>query len=196
MIDKTLAIIAGGKSLRMGEDKSRLKYKDKTFIDNIIEASKDFREVIIISKNKEITVNKKVKVVDDIYSGYGPMGGIYTALTYAKYDEVLCIACDMPLIKRETLNYIGNFEGNFEVLIPKINDKMEPLCSVYSKKVLKKVEGSIKKNEVKLMTFIKELDYRFITEGFKKEDFLNINTKKDYRELRDYDVYNRNNNKQ
>lgn len=195
MIDKTLAIIAGGKSLRMGEDKSKLIYNKKTFIDNIIEASQDFKEIIIISSDKNITKNKKVKIIEDIYIGYGPMGGIYTALTYSKYDKVLCIACDMPLIKRETLSLIGRCKDDYEVLIPKIDNKIEPLCSVYSKKSLQRIENSIKNNQVKIKDFIKELDYRFISENLKKEDFFNINTKKDYRELRDYDVYSRNNNK-
>lgn len=195
MIDKTLAIIAGGKSIRMGEDKSKLIYKGKTFTDNIIEASQDFMEIIVISNNKDITNNKKVKIIEDIYIGYGPMGGIYTALTNSKYEKVLCIACDMPLIKRETLNLIGKFKEEYEVLAPKIEDKIEPLCSVYSKRSLSKIEGLIKENKVKLMDFIKESDYKFISENLEVSDFFNINTKKDYRGIKDYDVYGRDNNK-
>lgn len=195
MIDKTLAIIAGGKSIRMGEDKSKLIYKGKTFIDNIIEASQDFREIMVISNNKNITDNKKVRIIEDIHIGYGPMGGIYTALINSKYEKVLCIACDMPLIKRENLNLIGEFKGEYEVLIPKIEDKIEPLCSVYSKISLGKIEDLLKYNKVKLMDFIKESNYKFISENLEVNNFFNINTKKDYRRLEDYDVYDRNNNK-
>ena len=52
MINKTLAILAGGKSSRMNyNNKALLKYKEKKFIEYIIDAGKDFKEIIIISNN-------------------------------------------------------------------------------------------------------------------------------------------------
>ena len=54
MINKTLAILAGGKSSRMNyNNKALLTYKEKRFIEHIIEAGKDYKEVIIISNNLE-----------------------------------------------------------------------------------------------------------------------------------------------
>ena len=52
MIDKTLAILAGGKSSRMNyNNKALLLYKEKTFIENIINAGNSFSEKIIIANN-------------------------------------------------------------------------------------------------------------------------------------------------
>ena len=54
-INKTLAIMAGGKSSRMNyNNKALLSYKEKTFIENIIEAGKNFKKVVIVANNKEI----------------------------------------------------------------------------------------------------------------------------------------------
>ena len=54
-INKTLAILAGGKSSRMNyNNKALLSYKEKTFIENIIEAGKNFKKVVIVANNKEI----------------------------------------------------------------------------------------------------------------------------------------------
>ena len=47
-INKTLAIMAGGKSSRMNyNNKALLSYKEKTFIENIIEAGKNFKKLLL-----------------------------------------------------------------------------------------------------------------------------------------------------
>ncbi|MTM42704.1 NTP transferase domain-containing protein, partial [Turicibacter sanguinis] len=49
MISKTLAILAGGKSSRMNyQNKAFIAYKEKQFIEHIIEAGRDFEEMIIV----------------------------------------------------------------------------------------------------------------------------------------------------
>ena len=46
MINKTLAILAGGKSSRMNyKNKALLIYKEKTFIENIINYFDDFKSI-------------------------------------------------------------------------------------------------------------------------------------------------------
>ena len=186
MIKKTLAIIAGGKSSRMGyEDKAFIRFKDKNFIDNIIEASCDFEEIIIISN--KIKGYKNFKVFKDIYKECGPLGGIHSALLNAKYDKVLCIACDMPLIQKDTLNLMAKVEENYEVLVPRINNRLQPLCSIYSKKLIPKIEESLIKGENKLQKFILDKNYKIIDktmyENLNVEEFSNINSKEDLKVL-------------
>lgn len=137
MINKTLAILAGGKSSRMNyNNKALLSYKEKKFIEHIIEAGKEYKEIIIVSNNIEEYKDFNVRVVKDIYKGNGPLSGIHSALINSSTDKVLCVACDMPLITKDTLNIIGNHSEEYDVLVPKVNEKMQPLCSIYSKKLL------------------------------------------------------------
>ena len=188
MINKTLAILAGGKSSRMNyNNKALLNYKEKRFIEHIIEAGKDYKEVIIISNNLEEYKGFNLRIVEDIYKGNGPLSGIHSALTNSTTDKVLCIACDMPLITKETLNIIGNYDEEYEVLVPKVGGRLQPLCGVYSKDIIPKLEEAIKQNNNKLQLLIKTLNLKVI-EGdinskFIEQDFFNINTEKEYREL-------------
>ena len=188
MINKTLAILAGGKSSRMNyNNKALLTYKEKRFIEHIIEAGKDYKEVIIISNNLEEYKGFNLRIVEDIYKGNGPLSGIHSALTNSTTDKVLCIACDMPLITKETLNIIGNYDEEYEVLVPKVGGRLQPLCGVYSKDIIPKLEEAIKQNNNKLQLLIKTLNLKVI-EGdinskFIEQDFFNINTEKEYREL-------------
>ena len=177
MINKTLAILAGGKSSRMNyNNKALLTYKEKRFIEHIIEAGKDYKEVIIISNNLEEYKGFNLRIVEDIYKGNGPLSGIHSALINSTTDKVLCIACDMPLITKETLNIIGSYQEEYDVLVPKVSERLQPLCGVYSKNIISKIEEAIKENNNKLQLLIRTLNLI-------EQDFLNINTEKEYKEL-------------
>lgn len=188
MINKTLAILAGGKSSRMNfNNKALLSYKERTFIEHIIEAGSEYKEIIIVANDKSPYEQFGLRVVEDIYKGSGPLSGIHSALKNSNTDYTLCVACDMPLTSKEILNFMGNYENNYEVLIPKCEKFIQPLCSIYYKKIEDKIEESIKKNENKIQMVIRTLDYRII-EGlnnrqFENRDFLNVNTPKDFEEL-------------
>lgn len=188
MINKTLAILAGGKSSRMNyNNKALLSYKEKKFIEYIIEAGKDYKEIIIISNNLQEYKGFNLRVVEDIYKGNGPLSGIHSALINSTTDKVLCIACDMPLITQNVLNVIGNYNGEYDVLVPSVNERLQPLCGIYSKSILPKIEEAIKENNNKLQLLIRSLNLKVI-EGddkskFIERDFSNINTEKEYREL-------------
>lgn len=184
MIEKTLAILAGGKSSRMNyNNKALLNYNGKAFIEHIIEAGKDFKEIIIVSNNKEIYNKYNINVVEDIYKEKGPLGGIYTALLNSKYDKVLCIACDMPLISKSTLTKLSEMKIEYDVLIPKIENRLQPLCAIYSKGIIEEMENSLINNENKLQHLIMKLDYKVVENELEAIDFININTPKDYSKL-------------
>ena len=188
MIDKTLAILAGGKSTRMNNNnKALLLYKEKKFIDHIIAAGKDYKEIIIVANDKSPYNNLDLRIVADIHRGNGPLSGIHSALVNSSTDKVLCVACDMPFINRETLKILGEYDEGYEVLVPVVSDRMQPLCAVYSKKIINKLEEELLNNNNKLQLVIKKLDYKIINGNdeklFLEENFQNINTVKEYKDL-------------
>lgn len=188
MIKKTLAILAGGKSSRMNyNNKAFLLYKDKTFIENIILAGEDYSEIIIIANDKELYKDLPFRVIEDEYKDNGPLGGIYVALKNAKYSYVLCIACDMPTISKEVLNYLGNLLEDYEILIPIVEGKLQPLCGIYKKELSDSIEKKLIEGERKLQIVIKDFKYKIVEENgkgkFLENDFLNINTKEELKGL-------------
>lgn len=188
MFPVTLAILAGGQSSRMNyRNKAFLSYQEKTFIERLIEAGSDFEEVIIVANTKEAYENFNLQVVSDVYPGKGPLSGIHAALRVAKTSNVLCVACDMPLTSREVLNGLAQISGDYDVLVPEYEGRLQPLCAIYSKKIKNKVEAQLKKDDFKLQYFIRQLNYQVIRElphrPFKSTDFLNINTPTDLSEL-------------
>lgn len=188
MFPVTLAILAGGQSSRMNyRNKAFLSYREKTFVERLIEAGSDFEEVIIVANTKEAYENFNLQVVSDVYPGKGPLSGIHAALRVAKTSTVLCVACDMPLTSREVLNGLAQISGDYDVLVPEYEGRLQPLCAIYSKKIKNKVEEQLKKDDFKLQYFIRQLNYQVIREfphrPFKSIDFLNVNTPTDLSEL-------------
>lgn len=181
MIKKTLAILAGGKSSRMNyNNKALLLYKEKTFIENIINAGKDFDEIIIIANKEDDYKNLNLKIYGDIFIGNGPLAGIHSALKNSRNNKVLCIACDMPLVSSKTLSLIGSIEDEHEVLVPRIDDKLQPMCAIYSKSLIPRIEKALVNGENKLQRFIISTNYKVLENELPKIDFSNINTKKEY----------------
>lgn len=188
MINKTLAILAGGKSSRMNyNNKALFKFKEKSFIEHIIKAGSNYKEIIIVANNKKDYEKFGLRIVGDIYKGNGPLSGIHSALKNSTTDYVLCIACDMPVTGKEVLSFMGNYPENYEVLIPKCEGKLQPLCCIYSKKLEYKIEESLIKNENKLQKLILNFNYKVLDgleeRKFWNKDFLNINTPNDFKEL-------------
>ncbi|MGL5150223.1 MAG: molybdenum cofactor guanylyltransferase [Clostridium sp.] len=188
MSNKTLAILAGGKSSRMNyNNKAFLNYKEKTFIENIMENGKEFKEIIIIANDKEPYERFGVKVFSDIHLGNGPISGIHSALLNCSNEKCLCIACDMPITSGKILNGLSKINEDYEILIPKLKDKLQPLCAIYSKSIASEIEENIRKGNNKLQRMIINFNYKVVQEvenkGFEDRDFFNINTPIELKEL-------------
>lgn len=185
MKEITLAILAGGKSSRMNyHNKALLKYKEKKFIEYIIGAGQDFKEIVISSNNNQDYKEFGLRVINDIYKDKGPLSGIHAVLNSAVTDKVLCVACDMPFITKDTLNYIADINEEHEIIIPKVNDRLQPLCAVYSKGITAGLERALINNENKMQQLIKSFDYFIVNEDkFNLVEFSNINTPEDYRKM-------------
>ena len=188
MIEKTLAILAGGKSSRMNyNNKALLNYYNRSFIEHLIQAGEDFKEIIIIANDKTPYEHLNVRVVPDLYPGHGPLSGIQAALHASTTSHVLCIACDMPLVRKEVLNYLGQYPTGYDVLLPFYEQRLQPLCAVYSKAIETKIQEALMNQEYRLQAFIRQLNYQTVlnmkNHKFLPTDFMNVNTPTDFKTL-------------
>lgn len=192
MIRKTAAILAGGKSSRMNyKNKAFLEYKNNYFIERIINALSDYEEIIIISNSPEDYKGLGLKVIKDIYPSQGPLSGIHSALNYIKTDYCLVVACDMPFINKNVVNYLGSINDDYEVLIPKVEGKLQPLCAIYKKTCKELMERELLRNNNKLIKTCLNFNTKIIDDfsslreinDKKEKNFYNINTVEEYEQL-------------
>jgi len=180
----TSALIAGGKSKRFGSPKELADFGGKRLIDYAVATAKSIsRRTIIIGNPKELVSAGNIPVYEDLVANCGPMGGIYTALHYAKDKYIAVLPVDMPLLNLKI----------YRMLYPSLNDQrpvvacshngLEPLISIWPVVVMKDLKEQIEKQDFRIYYLLKKLDAIEINfaslPDYKSHWFENINYKKD-----------------
>lgn len=184
-MEYSIAIQAGGQSSRMGQDKGLIQFGEMPLVEYIYhQVSGMGSDVFIVSNHPTGYLQFGLPVYEDIYKDIGALGGIYTVLSHSKTEKVLIIACDMPFVNTDILNYLLSFAPLYDVVVPRIDPKgfVEPFKAVYSKSCLWAIEKSIKANKRRVISFFDEVSVKYIErEELAPMDpdftsFMNVNT--------------------
>lgn len=99
-------VLAGGKSQRMGFDKTRIEYFDKPHSEYLADLlSKHCNEVYVSRREDQVDdMADRYSVIPDTFTGLGPFGGILSAFRTDPNSAWLVVASDLPLVSRETLH--------------------------------------------------------------------------------------------
>jgi len=197
--NSTAIILAGGKSLRIGKDKSFLKIGGITLIERTHNLLKEkFDKIIIISNNPGKYVFLTSKVYQDVYPGFGPLSGIHSGLINSKTQNNFIVSCDMPFVNNAVIDFIlaQNYFTNKEITITKSNSDIHSLCGIYNKSCIPTLENLLekaknelpkrnKKVEVKLFDLIDSVDSEIME--ITNEDFCHPNLMFNMNSVEDYE---------
>lgn len=184
MIDKTtVAILAGGKSSRMGTDKSFVLFQGRPMIELVLERVHGLGdETILITNKPEAYAHLGVPMYSDVYLDHGSLGGIFTAVHYASHPYTLVVACDMPWLNRPLLAYMVALRETADIVVPRWEQYPEPLHAIYHKNCLPAIEENLKAGRLKITGFFGRVAVRFVErqeiEQFDENgrSFANLNT--------------------
>lgn len=183
-------ILAGGKSTRMGRDKSFILFSGKPLIETVMEKMAVlFREIVIITNTPYLYHGYGVKIYSDIFKDAGPLGGIYTGLVCSKKRYNFFTGCDMPFINYELVKYMAGVVDGNDIVIPEYNGRYEPLCAIYSRDCIKVIEENLSERRFKISEFFQYVKIKIIREEVIKRfdpegiSFMNINTPADRKKL-------------
>ena len=182
-------VLAGGKSVRLGMDKSQVKLADKLLIDYILsEIIEEFKEILIVA-NKSIDFQKsnKISVIEDFKKDLGPLGGVFTAMKWIKdnnkdYQWVSTFPTDSPFFKNKILKDFFNeiHPGESKLFFIKSNNTRHNIFGLWSLELMNKLEEDLNKGERKVEVWANSVGVKVINMDFGKDDpFFNINTKED-----------------
>lgn len=186
-------ILAGGQSRRMLKDKALLSFEDKPMLEIIIEKLKRISSEIIVVTNSSLlsrlvslTKKYKLKMIDDLIPHQGPLGGIYTGLLVSSNLYNFVVACDMPLLNTELINYMKKGIRGLAAVIPCIDGYPQPLFALYSKRCIGPIRKRLLSRGLKVSSFFADVKVRYITDDeitrFDPQylSFFNINNLDDY----------------
>ncbi len=95
-------VLAGGKSLRMGEDKALLRFCGRPMVEIAVEKLRGFCAEVGIAGNRE-DLEGFAPVVREARVGVGPAAGIEAGLRVARQKWCMFMPVDVPLIPEELL---------------------------------------------------------------------------------------------
>src|SRR4030066_1674849 len=130
----TLVIQAGGESRRMGADKAILPFLGQPLILRPLNRLAGIAdEVLVTSNHPESCRFLGLTPTPDLLPGYGALGGLYTALSAARYPYVAVVACDMPFASLEifAIELVLLPETWADAVIPCSETGTEPFHAVY-----------------------------------------------------------------
>ncbi len=183
----SVAILAGGKSTRMGQDKALLKLNNERFIDRLAREFRPCGEVFLSSAHPGDYVDVGLHVVADEHQEIGPIEGIRQALIYAHKDYVFVCAADMPFLKKEMADYLAEFiSSDFDAYVFCHEKRCHPLCAIYHKSVLPIIEAQIEKGKYRLVDILNAVRTKYVSleySCFDTKCVRNINTRDEYRTI-------------
>jgi len=143
--DITGIILSGGKSSRMGRNKSILKIGDKTIIERVRDLLQDiFQDVILITNDPDEYKFLGLPMFEDKYRHKGPLAGIHSGLMHSSTEINFIISCDIPLITQEMIEYLVEFKTNKIITVAKADGFIQQLAGKYSKACLSDTEDILK----------------------------------------------------
>jgi len=101
-------VLAGGKSLRMGQDKGMMKWHGKAQRYHLVDLLKVFCPAVYISCRPEQQegIDPGYWPLPDYKTDVGPLGGVMAAFQQNHDCAWLVVACDLPLIDAEAINHL------------------------------------------------------------------------------------------
>jgi len=179
-------VLAGGKSQRLGVDKSQLKLNGKWLLQQILNTLATLSDdLLVVANGDKEFARLPARIVPDACPYTGPLGGIYSGLQAMRYERGLFVACDMPFLNLDLLRHMILLSADFDVVIPSIIDKTEPLHAIYSKTCIRPIEDLLRRDDLRIVHFFPHVRVRYVRENevdvFDPEHlpFFNINTPDD-----------------
>ena len=189
------AILCGGKSVRMGFDKSLAKINDSYMIESIYrKLSCAFETVKLCANSKEKFGMFDMPIVEDTHKGKGPAAAIHAVLSQAATKYVFVVACDMPLVNIEHVAFMKQLikektssQGCApDALIPIKGGYIEPLYGFYSTNISKTFEEEIESGNFKIADILQKCRTVYMDEKYSVmfdknlRMFTNLNYREDF----------------
>ncbi len=183
------AVLAGGRSTRMGRDKSLLPLGGQSLIEHAVQLMQQhFERVVIVSDFPERYAFLRLQIIPDQFRGIGPLGGIHAALVNSDTDMVFVSSCDTPLVPSRLIGHLLEIDSPRRARIPRLHGELQPLFGLYERSLLVPMRSSISRGDFSVQNFLKTIDYLPVDitlehSFYSPEMFANLNNPLEYHKI-------------
>lgn len=183
------AILAGGRSRRMGQDKAGLHIGGEPLLLRVVHVLQALpSEVVIIGPRERAALAPGIPIIADRWPNCGPLGGIASALAACSQESVLVVGCDMPFLNAPLLRYLTELVPGYDAVVVRVDGREHTLHAVYQRRCLPVLEKQLAAGNLRVRDFLKQLEVRFV-EGLDLERFdpthlsvFNVNTPEEWQQ--------------
>jgi molybdopterin-guanine dinucleotide biosynthesis protein A len=188
-LDVTGILLVGGRSSRMGRDKAFLPFRGAPIFETVLNTLKRHVETVILAGDRpERFETHGLAVLPDMYPG-SALGGLFTGLHAAMTPYAFVAPCDLPFADDGILAYLLSLRKGFDVVVPSMEGRFEPLFAVYSRNCLEPMRDLLEARNFRIFDFYPRVRVRRVDEAElaavsdPRRAFRNVNTATEYAKL-------------
>jgi molybdopterin-guanine dinucleotide biosynthesis protein A len=187
-LTRSVAILAGGQATRFGgRDKSALLVNGRSILDRQLASLAPLTDDLMIVGDRVVAAGAiALRAIPDAVPGCGPLGGLHAALTAARGDVLLLVACDMPYLSAPFAEYLLSLAGDADIVVPESERGYHPLCAVYTRACLEPAAAQLADRQLKMRELVDRMRTRVVPIedirrfGDPHRLLANVNTPADY----------------
>jgi molybdopterin-guanine dinucleotide biosynthesis protein A len=179
-------VLAGGKSTRMGEDKTKLALHGQPQYQHMLEVATSVTSEGYISARAEQDFTSNASVITDRFVGLGPFGAILSAFMHDPNAAWLVIAADLPMIDPSFLSELIEARDPSKVSTAFLNPVTgfaDPLCTIYEPRAYPRLLHFLSRGVSCPRKMLINSDVKLI-EPSNAEKLFNLNTPEDLERFR------------
>jgi molybdopterin-guanine dinucleotide biosynthesis protein A len=162
--DYSAVIFAGGKSSRMGKDKSLLPFGTYSTLSEFQQERLKpwFEKVYLSAKNNKFDFH--CECIEDKEGVSSPLVGLLSILESIDENEVFVLSVDAPFVDKSVIEKILNSnDPSYDVIVAKSPSGVQPLCGLYKKSILPLIYRQLEANDHKLQALLELAQTNYVT---------------------------------
>jgi len=160
------AILTGGQSRRMGRTKALIAVDGVPMAHRAEAALLDggCHDVVLIGGDPDVLAPLGIPVIEDLFPGQGPIGGVITALTHHARchpgDDVVIVACDVPYLDDASIAALVAAAAATPCdVVVATADRLEPMCALWRAQTLPTIRSMFDGGQRALHRVVAALDH-------------------------------------
>ena len=175
-------IFAGGRSSRMGQDKSLLPFGDCSSL-----AEYQYRRLLKLFDNVYISAKENkfgfdAAIIEDAPNNnlYAPTAGFEAMFKKLEDERVFVLSVDTPFVSEKEISLLlENDDSDLDAIVAKTASGSHPMCGIYHRSLLPSFKTMLKEDNHRLGQLLKHVNTKFVM--FENEAaFTNLNHPHEY----------------
>ena len=162
----TAAVMAGGKSSRMGSDKLLIEVEGETLVGRAVRELGGAFDTVLLSVADGKKYSVAAEPVEDVFKGCGPLGGLHAVLLRTEDEGAFIAAADMPFFSAEAALRVVEACADAEACVPVWADgRLEPLFGYYKKELAPRVEKLLREGRRSMRSLLEVARVKTVPAG-------------------------------